>query len=175
MQTAVELDFADGRYNFKLTLEGVSEIQRKCKAGIGAVFARVLSGRYFPKEELSVPPFGNPAEARFSVEDLLEIVRQGLIGGEYGYADDKRVEMDASLANRLIANYLFPVRPIKHAWDLAAAIIMASYEGMDDPEEHPVKKKGDSVKPSRTGDGLTTGGRSQTSPSATSRRPKRKG
>lgn len=170
MRTDVQLEFGDGRYLFRLTLAGVDEIQRKCKAGMGEVYSRVLAGRYVAPGGAD---FGNPLEGKWRIEDLIEIIRQGLIGGGEGLADEKPVKVDALVANAMIERYVNP-QPYAKAWSIAAAICMACIEGMDDPDEHPVKKNSEQMKGQNGDGGSTTAAPSATSPSAGSRRPKRK-
>lgn len=137
MRTDVQLEFGDGVYTFRLTLAGVDEIQRKCRAGMGEVYARILAGRY---ANGPLGDFGNPLEGKWRSEDLIEVIRQGLIGGKHGMSDEKPVEVTAPIANALIENYVVGL-PLAKAWSIAAAVCMAAIEGMDDPDEHPVKKK----------------------------------
>ena len=47
MQTAVELDFADGTYLFDLKLPQLAELQEKRKVGVFALYGRVMKGRGF--------------------------------------------------------------------------------------------------------------------------------
>lgn len=170
MRSEVELAFADGVYLFRLTLPGIAEIQRKSKAppedaGFGAISARIMAGRYLQQNG---PPFGNPIEARYRIEELIEIVRQALIGGGKGKVDGEDIEVDGRIANHLIENYVVPpAQPIKVAWDLAASIILATTEGLEETEEaSPLKKKG-----TRRG-GSTTVERSPTSRSVAPRQSK---
>lgn len=165
MRSDVQLEFADGEYTFRLTLSGIDEIQRKCGAGMGEVYARVLAGRFFSPVEEGVT-IGNPLEGKWRVEDLLEIIRQGLIGGGQGMVDGRPVEVNSVLANRLVENYVV-TQPLKFAWDLASAIVMAANEGLE-ARLHSVKKKRGSGSVSRATDGSTTRERSRTSQSATS-------
>lgn len=58
----VELTFADADYTFKLPLIRIAELEEKCKAPIGTIWKRVLTGEYH-------------------AIDLIETVRLGLIGG----------------------------------------------------------------------------------------------
>lgn len=58
----IVLEFGDGDHRFKLNLKLLAELQEKCGAGIGAIFSRLML-----RSE--------------RIEDCVEIVRLGLIGG----------------------------------------------------------------------------------------------
>jgi hypothetical protein len=129
MRTDLLLEFADGEYPFKLSVENLLELQDKCGTGIGALFARLLAGRYL--DEVSGKSFGFPLDAQWSVNDLLETIRLALIGGG----------MEAIKAKSLVNRYCYPSQPLKKSWDLAVAILTAVVEGVENPEETDVKKK----------------------------------
>jgi hypothetical protein len=134
MQTHINLAFADGTYRFALGLGQIQEIQTKCKAGIGAIYARVLQGRVTTDVEI-----GHPMYAAYHVEDLVETVRQGLIGGGEGSVDGQDVKVSALRANELVERYLHPM-PLQQQWNLAAAILYAKIEGYE-PEAAPAPDK----------------------------------
>lgn len=135
--TSIDLNFADGEYTFRLGLEGINEIQRKCReasglpSGIGAVFARVLRG-CIPtgSGEISLAP----GAAEFYAQDVIEPIRQGLIGGGVGMVDGVEVKVTASSANELIKNYVL-TRPLVDSWSLAASILSACVVGYDPPKK----------------------------------------
>lgn len=83
-ETAITLAFGNGEYAFRLGLAQIAEIQNRTGAGIGAVYARLLKGRYILGNGDS---YGNPGEAEFFLADIIETIRQGLIGGGSGVAD----------------------------------------------------------------------------------------
>ena len=150
--TSIELEFADGRYTFKLGLAQINELQAKCGCGIGALYARVLKGRY-TLEGLS---FGHPGEADYHVADVIEPIRQGLIGGGQGEADGQPIAVTSIVANRLVASYTYPERPLSEAWTLAAAILSTAIDG------YTPKKKEAEPEPKKATAGSTTRKRSQT-------------
>lgn len=140
--TSVDLEFADGEYTFRLGLEQIAELQRKCECGIGPLYARVVKGRYI----LNGENIGNPMEAQFFAADLVETVRQGLIGGKSGLVDDQVVEVKPADANRLVKAYVFPEQPLSDAWGLAASILATAIDGYVAPdkkkEAQPVAQTG---------------------------------
>jgi hypothetical protein len=145
VQTHIDLAFADGTYRFALGLAQINELQIKCNAGIGAIFARVLQGRV--TEDVST---GHPAYAAYYLTDLTETVRQGLIGGGSGIVDGQEVKVSSLRANALIDNYLLAL-PLMEQWDLAAAILHAKIIGYTgDADDAPEKKS------PMTEDGSTT-------------------
>ncbi|QDC37104.1 gene transfer agent family protein [Sphingobium fuliginis] len=106
MQTHLTLDWADGSYDFRLTWSGCAEIERKCNAGIQAVYERVML-------------------AGASTVDVVEIIRQGLLGGKTGLVDEQPVEVKPATANALIARYVTgeDAPPFADSWNVAKAIL----------------------------------------------------
>ena len=133
---AIQLEFADGVYNFRLTLQGINEIQNRCNAGIGEVWSRLYASRLnFMGEDAGIPSNLQTGEnARFRVEDLIEPIRQGLIGGGSGEVDGQTVKVSALQANRLIDNYVV-AEPLQDAWSLSYAIVASCIEGYDVPDK----------------------------------------
>lgn len=146
MQTFIDLPFANGTYRFRLTLPGIVEIQRATGAGIGAVFARLIRGRYRQRGSEEHDTFGLPNEGEFHKDDLLETIRQGLIGGGMGWVDGVEVPVSPLKANELLLTYCFPARPINEAWTLATAILTVAMTGYEPPDA----KKKSPTKPSVT-------------------------
>lgn len=148
MRTYIDLAFADGEYRFALGLEQIDELQNTCGDGIGAIYARVLQGRV--SADVTV---GHPGYAAYKLADLVETVRQGLIGGGQGMVNDQPVKVEPMRANQLVANYLH-VMPLSKQWDLAAAILYAKVEGYEPAMEDAPEGDGDDDK--KKEDGLTT-------------------
>lgn len=132
MQTSIDLAFADGVYTFKLGLPQISALQQKCGIGIGGLYARLLKGRYVV-QDVSI---GLTTEAQFYLEDVVETIRQGLIGGRHGEVDGQPVEVTSIVANRLVENYVVPpAAPLKESWNVAVAVMTALVEGYDPPKK----------------------------------------
>jgi len=138
MQTFIDTECFDGTYTFKLSMDGIMAIEQKCGAGIGEVYARTLAGRYSDGET----SFVNPMEQKFRASELLEVVRQGLIGGGKGYSDGRAVKVDSLVANHLIKTYISADRdnPLNRAWELAAAILHRTLYGYEPAIEDAQKK-----------------------------------
>ena len=132
MQTGIDLEFGDGVYSFKLGLAQIKVLQDKCAIGIGGLYTRLLRGRYVTAET----SFGITNEADFRIEDIVEVIRQGLIGGARGEVDGVAVEVTPMAANRLIDAYVLP-RPLKDGWNVAAACMMALIEGYEPKKAEP--------------------------------------
>lgn len=150
MQTHIDLAFADGEYRFALGLAQINELQNVCGDGIGAIYARVLQGRV--ASDVTV---GHSGYGAYKLADLVETVRQGLVGGGQGLVDGQVVKVEAMRANQLVANYLHDM-PLSKQWDLAAAILYAKVEGyepaLDEADkgdgnyaDDPDKKKADGL------------------------------
>lgn len=127
MANSIELAFGDGEYLFALPLERIDELQRKTGAGIGALFARVVKGANRIGDDVVLAP----GSAEFYALDLIETIRQGLIGGGRGVVDGKELSVTPVLAQRLVANYVLN-RPLAEAWELAVSILGAVIVGYDD-------------------------------------------
>lgn len=145
----MQLSFGDGVYSFRLTLHGIKEVQEKTGSGIGAVWQRLAASRLnFIGQDVGVPE-----AAQFKIEDVIEPIRQGLIGGGVGEVDGSEVKVTAHVANRLIETYVVP-EPLQEAWKLSYAIVGGLIEGYAAPEEKPKKKV--SRRKSTTKDASTT-------------------
>jgi hypothetical protein len=133
VQTWIDLPFADGVYTFKLGLAQISEIEKKCDAGIGAIYARTLAGRYGLGEGEVLP-----TEGAYRFGELVEIIRQGLIGGKHGLVDGVSVLVTSQRANELLANYVLDGGDrmvLRQTWALAAATLSALIEGYQPPKK----------------------------------------
>lgn len=131
MQTHIDLKFADGTYTFKLGLAQINELETKCGTGIGAIYARLLKGRYRAQDG---EEFGLPLEAEFRNIDLVETIRQGLIGGGRGEVDGQSVVVTTIRANELVERYVVD-RPRLEAWETATAVLSALIEGYEPPKK----------------------------------------
>jgi hypothetical protein len=145
----IELAFADGAYLFRLPLAQISELQNKCGCGLGALFARVMKGRYRFGDEIVC----NPLEADYHVLDLVETIRLGLIGGGRGDVNGQAVKVDPISARGLVDNYVLN-RPLSESWATAAMVLGACIEGYVAPMKggDPPKK----ARPAKTKVGSTT-------------------
>lgn len=139
MQTHRVVPFGDGDYTFRLTMAGILAIEEKCKARIGQIYARVLNGRY-AKDDVS---FGYGLQADFGVQELVEVCRQGLIGGNSGFVDGRDITVSDHLATHLVRTYLEPDtgNPLTKAWDLATVILETCLSGYSPAAEEPGTQK----------------------------------
>lgn len=124
--TEIELKVADGDYLFALRLPQLAALQDARKAGIFAIYARVLKGRYMFGEQT----FENVLEAEAFSDDIYETIRLGLIGGGKGTVDGVAVEVTALKARAILEQYIHPA-PLREAWAIAAAVLGAKIEGYD--------------------------------------------
>lgn len=129
-ESTVEFDFADGVYIGALPLPQIKELETKCGIGIGGLFARVYKGgTIVDGKAVFVPSF-----AEFYISDIVETIRQGLIGGGKGIVDGTEITVTPSIANRLIANYV-EGKPLAPNWAIAAAILGGCIRGYDPPKK----------------------------------------
>lgn len=136
MDTRVELDFADGSYEFWLPLPQAVELERKC--GNKSLFAIYdgLSGGLGLQDEKPVYLGSGAAMAT----EIREVIRLGLIGGGTGMVDGQPVEVGPQTARQLVDDYCYPARPMIEGAHLAWAILHAAITGIS------LKKKADPVK-----------------------------
>lgn len=99
--------FGDGVKTFALPTEQILELERKIGAGVGAVYARVMT-------------------AQFQFDDIMEVIRLGLIGG--GTSPQE--------AQALVDAYARPT-PVIESFQLAADILEARWSGAVEPIAPP--------------------------------------
>lgn len=147
MDTAIERDFAGGRFTFYLPLPAVLAVER------GPV-TPALRSREYPVsmfqlyDELSagiaIDADGTlvrvPGASIFA-GDLHNIIERALIGGNSGEKDGDKFEVDTKLASRLVNENL--LRNFEGCALLAWDILHATIKGVS------LKKKADPVKPKR--------------------------
>lgn len=148
MQSWVDLPCFDGVYSFKLGPAQINEIQNKCGAGIGKVYARTMAGRFALGESDFQPDL-----AEFRFEDLVEIIRQGLIGGKHALVDGVDVLITSARANELISNYVLDGDDrmvLVQTWALAANILDKLMHGYTPPKKEEPAPAPAATKPSTT-------------------------
>lgn len=123
MQRNLVLDWADGSYDFKLPWTACAEIERKGNAGIQEIYERVMVGQSH-------------------LSDVVEIIRQGLLGGAGGTVDGRPVECKPPVVEALLKRYVTgdDSRPFTESWNLSKAILHAFMVGYE-PLEAGAKKK----------------------------------
>ena len=137
MANHIWLAFADGQYLFHLKNKRIAEVEAKCKAGLGDIYARTMTGVYLDTEgQWTVIP----QEAKWFNSELVEVVRQGIIGGGKGIVDGTDVIVTEWRANELINHYL-DEQPRIELWRIAVPILHATFEGYEEPkkEEPPME------------------------------------
>lgn len=135
MSNTIDLAFADGSYTFALPLARINELERKCGAngepiGIGKIFARVLAGMVAAGGDVVLVP----SKAEYFAIDLVETIRQGLIGGGKGVVNGEPVKVTPYLAEQLINGYVLD-RPLTDSWSMAGSILGACVLGYDPPKK----------------------------------------
>lgn len=157
MQTHREIAFGDGEYTFALKMKGILAIEEKCRARIGAVHAHVVQGWYAPDASTA---FANPLQGDYGLLEVLEICRQGLIGGGKGFVDGREIDVSDHLATHLVRTYLEPDAgvPLSKAWELAVIILQTSLVGYEPAQE--AQKKTPLTRTHRTRKAASTGDKS---------------
>jgi hypothetical protein len=95
----ITLDWGDGTYVFRLPIGQLAELQTKCGAGLGKIFARLHSGRY--QERSTGDVVLNPLQAEFHYEDIVEVIRLGLIGGNQAEVNGQQIQVPPTKAMHL--------------------------------------------------------------------------
>jgi hypothetical protein len=141
MDTAIELDFADGRYRFWLPMPQIVALERgpsnnpypgAYPRSVFAMYEAMASG---VAEDDEGPKFLSNVSAFAS--DVIETIRLGLIGGNLGVVNGEEVEVGPILAGRLVREYAYPARPLEESLYVAWAILHAAIRGIQ------LKKKGE--------------------------------
>lgn len=102
LKAEVPLNWGDGEYLFRLTVNGLIELEEKCGSPFTEVFRRLMAGAY-------------------SINDVRETVRLGLIGGG----------MEPGKALALVRRYV-DARPKAESQKAAQAVLGATLFGFED-------------------------------------------
>lgn len=126
MDTSVELDFADGRYRFWLTLPHVVELERKAGGkSIFAIYDQLGAGLGLND---GAPVYLGGGQGM--ITDIRETIRLGLIGGNDGLIAGEQIEVGPTRARELVDLYTFPNRPIIESLHVAWTILHAAITGI---------------------------------------------
>ena len=128
------LTWADGDYTFRLPIQQIGELQTKCGAGVGKIYARLMAGRFLDRATGDMVL--NPLVAEFSYEDVVEVIRLGLIGGNSGVVNGEQIAVTPTKAQQLVKDYVYS-RPLLENWKVAAAVLSAFVIGYTDPDAKP--------------------------------------
>lgn len=130
MPNHVWLEFADGSYLAHLKNKRIDAVETATGANFGDIYARIRTGVYInAKGDLDVLP----EMAKWKNSELVEIVRQGFIGGARKIVDGVESEVRDFHVNHLIQSYI-DERPRMELWKLGAAIVFATMEGYEPGE-----------------------------------------
>ena len=110
MQTELELAFGDGRYLFRLPIKQIVALEKKA-GPIDAVKQRLIFGGY-------------------SILDVLEVIRHGLIGGGRGIVNGEEKAVSDLLATHLVETYAEGT-PLADTAATARSVISALFVGYD--------------------------------------------
>ncbi len=123
MNAFIDLSFGDGEYTFKLPARQIFALEEKAGTGVLAIYYQVADGTA-------------------KLATLLEIVRQGLIGGEHGVVNGEAIKVNHHLANHLVSTYAEPpASTIQELTKLVTAILAACITGYE-PTNEAEKKSG---------------------------------
>ncbi|MBH0112709.1 hypothetical protein I5E68_07060 [Novosphingobium sp. YJ-S2-02] len=133
--TAVDLDFAGGKYRFWLPMPQIVAIERGPAAHRHEGYPRSIFTMYeqigaglAPTQDGGTVFLGGGSAL---IGDVRNIILQGLIGGNHGMIDGEEQPVGPTTAARLIEEHVYPVRPISEAMALAWAILHSAIFGID--------------------------------------------
>jgi len=124
--TAIDLDFGDGRYHFWLALPHVIELERKC--GNKSIFAMYDAMEAGLGMNGTAPVYLGGGTAM--VTEIREAIRLGLIGGNSGLVGGEQIEVGPNRARELVDTYTFPHRPLTEGLHVAWSILHAAIVGI---------------------------------------------
>ena len=136
MDTAIEIEFADGKYRFWLGLPQALELERKCgsKDSDGVLRAKSIFQIYDEfSAGLGLSDTGGAVflgGGRANAADILETIRLSLIGGGRGIVMGAEIECGPLTAQQLVKDYCFPSRPLAESLSVAWAVLNAAIEGV---------------------------------------------
>lgn len=130
MPNHIWLNFGDGVYLAHLKNKRIDAVETVTGAALGDIYARSLTGMY---RDVDGDWIVQPLEAKWSNKELVEVVRQGFIGGAKSIIDGVEKPVNDFQVNGLIASYL-DERPRVELWKLASAILYATMEGYEPGE-----------------------------------------
>lgn len=133
--TAVELDFAGGKFRFWLPLPQIFAIERGPLAhkhegyprSVFAMYDAISSGIGIRQDGGTVYVGGASA----LVGDVRNIILQGLIGGAGGVIDGDDIVVTPQIAAELVSQYVYPADSLSQAMHLAWLILNAAINGID--------------------------------------------
>jgi hypothetical protein len=143
--TAIELDFADGRYRFWLPMPQIVQLERgpvnkphaeAYPKSVFLMFDQMGAGLGFVGD---APVYVGGGSALAT--DIAETIRLALIGGNSGTVSGEHFEVTPTMAAQLVRDNTYPARPLIEGMRLAWEILHAAIAGVD------VKKKVESPRP----------------------------
>lgn len=145
MDTAVELEFANGTYRFWLPMPQILELERVCgmKDGDGrqhsksvfTMFEEMSRGLVYGADDQVQYAGGGASHAL----DINETLRLGLIGGKSGMVDGVEIEVGPLTAKRLVSEYGYPAVNLGDALVTAWTVLDRAINGTR------LKKKADPI------------------------------
>lgn len=146
-RNTIEMLFADGAYTFALPAPRIEELQRKTGIGIGELPPRLWAGLNVVGQKVIV----DPNATKFHYADIVETIRQALIGGGTGVVNGEEVKVTPAVAERLLQSYVF-TQPIGEYQSLAATVVTACVHGYEPPKkDEPAPKAGAPKKSKKAG------------------------
>lgn len=139
LPTSIELDFADGRYWFALTMATLLELERKCGAKDHDGIHRDKSVFLMHSQLGAGLVVGNDGQVIFTgngeglARDIAHIIRLGLFGGGSATVMGEKVGVSIGEAHSLVNTYVYPAAPLVESAATAFAILNAVIHGNPKP------------------------------------------
>jgi hypothetical protein len=127
MDTAIELEFGNGRYRFWLPMARIIECEKLCgDKSIVTMFEEFGAGIGIGREGGDARFFGTGA---VRIKDVAEVIRCAAIGGGQAEISGETVKISPIDASRLVSNYV-DGRPMTETVPVAWAILNAAIMGV---------------------------------------------
>jgi hypothetical protein len=136
MDTFIVRDFGPGKFRFGFNLPQVFELERGPDAfrhsgiypkPIGQMYEQLCKAVGLQGEDQTPVWLGG---ADILVQDVREIIRLALIGGNSCLIDGQESDVGPARAIDLVNTYVFPVRPLEEGVMLAWAILYAAHKAI---------------------------------------------
>lgn len=125
--TAIELDFGDGRYRFFLPMARICEVERLCGDKSIVTMHEEMGAALGIEPETEALRFLGGGSPR--IKDVYEVIRCAAIGGEECERDGETHRVSALDAKRLVDAYV-DGRPLSETVPVAWAILNAAVMGV---------------------------------------------
>jgi hypothetical protein len=143
MDTFIERNFGPGLFRFGFQMPQIFELERGPQAyrhegiyprAIGTMYEQLCQAVGLQGED-KTPVW--IAGAPILVQDVREIIRLAIIGGNCCTIDGQESEVGPTRARELVDTYVYPARPLEEGVMLAWDILRAAHKAIDVKKNDP--------------------------------------